>query len=246
MKTIGAAAVLLVGVALSGCTSSGAHPTTGNPLIDHTDHDPHVVTADRGGLKTAEFELASGVTTIVLHSADIGGGLYRIATPNGAGQLPSAVIAGDHVVTQMSSSGVNGPSIVDIELSDAVLWTIHLDGGSTEANVDMRAGGLAALDFGAGVTRIDAYVPAEPDGVSVQMAGGATSFAVHAPDGMPARVTIGGGAGSATIDGVGHTGIAGGTVFAPDAWPASGSRLEIENTAGVSTFTLDRYHAPAN
>ncbi len=243
-KTV-AVAFLLGCAALSGCTSSGpSRVTTSNPILGP--NGAHVVTADRGDLKAAGFELASGVTTIVLHSGDIGGSLYRITTPVGAGQVPSAVVAGGQVVTQLSSSGVNGPSIVDIELSNAVMWTIHLDGGATETNVDMRAGGLAALDFGAGVTRIDAYVPAEPDLVAVQMAGGATAFTVHAPAGMPAQVTMGGGAGSATIDGAVHSGIAGGTVFTPDAWPASGSRLNIDNTAGVSTFTLDRYAAPSS
>jgi hypothetical protein len=242
MKRIG---LVLACAFLAGC-SSAAPP-------QHRSDDPilnlpgaHLATADRGDLTAAGFELASGVTTIVLHSDDIGGALYRISTPVGAGQVPTAVIAGGQVVAQLSSSGVNGPSIVDIELSNAVRWTIHLDGGSTEANVDMRAGGLAALDFGAGVTRIDAYVPAQPDGIAVQMAGGATSFTLHAPDGMPARVTMGGGAGSVTIDGVAHSGIAGGTVFAPDPWPSSGSRLDVDNTAGVSAFTLDRYAAPSS
>ncbi len=245
MKTTGAALVVFACAALAGCGSSGVAPLgVGNPAVNPA--GGHVVSADRGNLKAAGFELASGVTTVVLHSGDIGVALYHIATPVGAGQVPSAVIAGGQVVAQLSSSGVNGPSIVDVELSNAVMWTIHLDGGSTEANVDMSAGGLATLDFGAGVTRIDAKVPAEPDLVTVQMSGGATSFTVHAPDGMPAQVTIGGGASSATIDGVAHSGIAGGTVYTPDAWPSTGSRLTIDNTAGVSTFTLDRYTAPSS
>ena len=199
----------------------------------------HVISADRGSLRAADFELSSGVTTLVLHSGDLGGHLYQVSTPVGAGSVPTAVLDGDHVVAQLSSTGTNGPSIVDIALSDAVAWTIHLDGGSTVARVDMHAGRLATLDFGAGVTRIDATVPG--GAVSVRMSGGASEFAVHAPKGVPARVTMGGGSATATIDGQTHTGVSGGTVFTPTTWPNSGPHLDIDNTAGVSTFNLDRY-----
>jgi hypothetical protein len=231
-------------LAFAGCTShQPAANNAGNPLYAHPAATPaigaHVITANRGDLRTAEFELSSGVTTLALHSGDLGGALYRISTPDGAGVVPSAVRSDDEIVAQLSSSGVSGPSIVDITLSDAVMWTIHLDGGSTEARVDMRAGGLSTLDFGAGVTRIDATVP--NGAVAVRMSGGASEFDVHAPKGQPARVTMGGGGGHATIDGADHSGIAGGTVFTPANWPASGPRLDVDNTAGVSTFTLDRY-----
>jgi hypothetical protein len=237
-KSTGFAAAAVLAFAVAGCTSHPypavpvSHPVVGSP-------DNHMVTASRGNLRTADFEMTSGVTTLVLHSGNIGGALYRITTPAGAGQLPTAVVSDDEVSAQLVSSGVNGPSVVDIELSTAVAWTIHLDGGSTEARVDMHQGGLVALDFGAGVTRIDTTVPG--GAVAVKMSGGASEFDVHAPKGVPARVTMGGGGSSATIDGTQHTGIAGGTVFAPTTWPTTGPRLDIDNTAGVSTFTLDRY-----
>jgi hypothetical protein len=239
------AVAALLCAAVAGCTSDSSHQP--NPIFDppatvtQSTDGGHLVTADRGDLSAADFELASGVTTLIIHSGDIGTALYQLSTPVGAGQIPAAVVSGDNVVAQLTSSGVNGPSILNVVLSDAVMWTVHLDGGNTEANIDMRAGGLAELDFGAGVTRIDAVVPNEPNLLTVRMTGGATSFAVHAPANVPTRVTIGGGAGSATIDGTGHTGIAGGTVFAPADWPDSGARIDIDNTAGVSTFTLDRY-----
>lgn len=201
----------------------------------------HVVTGGRGDLKSAGFELASGATTVVLGSGDIGGALYRVTTPPGAGVLPTAALAGGQVVVQLRSSGTAGPSIVEVTLSSAIVWTVRLDGGATEATVDMRAGGLAVLDFGAGVSRIDATVPRPGGTAVVRMAGGASEFTLHAPAGVPTRVTLGGGCGTATIDGTAHTGVAGGTVYAPSGWDSAASRVDVDNTAGVSTFTLLRY-----
>jgi hypothetical protein len=210
-------------------------PTTAGPGL----LGGHVATADRGDLDTADFELASGVTTIVLRTADLGHGLYRITTPDGAGQLPKVVVSTGHVVAQLVSSGENGPSLVDITLSDAVAWTIHLDGGATSATVDAKAGGLKLLDLGSGIARIEATLPAGAS--AVRMSGGSSEFTVHAPTGVPARVSLTGGAGRATIDGATHNGIAGGTVFTPDGWDGADPRIDVDNTAGVSAFTLDRY-----
>jgi hypothetical protein len=240
-RLLAAVSLSMLALAVAGCTNHPAPGTrlVGQPAVDGTAPGAHVVSANRDGLRTADFEMSSGVTTLILHSGDIGNALYQISTPVGAGVLPTAVVSSNEVVVQLVNSGVSGPSIVNIELSDAVAWTIHLDGGSTEATVDMHLGGLATLDFGAGVTRINATVPNAA--VAVRMSGGASEFDVHAPTGLPARVTMGGGGGSATIDGTAHSGIAGGTVFAPASWPTTGPRLDIDNTAGVSTFTLDRY-----
>jgi hypothetical protein len=242
VRGLGLAGGLGIGLVLAACsggTSFGqpvGHLTTSGPV-----GAAHVVTAARDGRHSADFELASGVTTLAIHSGDIGDALYRIATPAGGGLVPAAVVADDHVVTQLVASGTNGPSIVDVTLSSAVAWTIHLDGGATEATVDMHDGGLAGLDFGAGVSRIDVTLPKEQGTLPVRMGGGSSEFTVHAPAGVPARVTLAGGGGSATIDGDTHTGIAGGTVFTPDGWDDATQRIDVDNTAGVSSFLLDRY-----
>jgi len=167
-----ATVVLLAAAGLAGCRDHGV-PVAGLMSPDGA----HMITAGRGGLDAADFELASGVTTLVLRSGDIGDQLCRVVTPAGAGVLPAAVVSGGHVVVQLRSSGNGGPSVVDVTLSSAVAWTVHEDGG----------------------------------------------------------------AGTATIDGTEHSGIAGGTSYTPDGWDGAADRVDIENTACVGTFTLVRY-----
>ena len=234
---------------LTGCDGTNPNvPRPGQPIVIDSgspNHSANLAVAARDDRTAAEFELASGVTTLVLHSDDIGDDLYRISTPVGAGLRPAVVISGDHVSAQLVNSGVSGPSIVDITLNPDVAWTIHLDGGSTEATVDMHSGGLAALDFGAGVSRIEATLPVPKGTSTVTMSGGASTFTVHAPAGVPCQVTMSGGGGSARIDGDTHSGIGGGTVFTTNGYDSATNRIAVTNTAGVGTFVLDRWHPAA-
>lgn len=218
---------------VAGCDGDDANPVAGPSSRDQ------VATAPRGDLDVAEFNLATGVTTLIVRSADLDDQLYRLTTPAGAGIAPRAVVTSGRVTAQTVSSGHDGPSVLDVTLNSAVAWTIHLDGGATEATVDFRPGGLASIDFAAGVTRIDLSVPNRT--AAIRMSGGASVFTVHAPPGLVTRVALNGGGSTATIDGTTHTGIAGGTTYEPPDWPTASPRLDITNAAGVSTFTLDRY-----
>ena len=72
------------------------------------------------------------------------------------------------------------------------------------------------------------------------MTGGASTFDVHLPDGTPARVLLAAGAGQATIDGIAHSGIAGGTTLSTPDWNTTADRYDLNLIAGVSSLTLDR------
>jgi hypothetical protein len=162
-----------------------------------------------------------------------------------SGALPAVVVSGDRVQVQLvdaehADGVVPGPSALEVLVSDQVTWAVRLDGGATETAVDLSRGRLAALEFGAGSARIEAALP-RPDGtVMVRMSGGASTFALHLPDGVPARVGIGGGASSVTVDGVTRSGVSGGVTWDAPGWGSASDRYDIENTAGVSTLTLDR------
>jgi uncharacterized protein (AIM24 family) len=74
----------------------------------------------------------------------------------------------------------------------------------------------------------------------VTMSGGASLFTVRLGGDGPVRVAVGGGAGSVTIDGEIHTGVAGGAAWTPDGWESAQSRYDVAATAGVSTLTVER------
>jgi hypothetical protein len=130
---------------------------------------------------------------------------------------------------------------IEIRLNSRVRWTLRLAGGADAANIDMSAGELAGVEFAAGVSQIRLSLPM-PDGtVVVRMLAGASEFDLTAPPGVPARVRLGSGAGSVTVDGSTRTGVAQGTVLAPPSWESASDRYDIDAIAGVSRLTLARH-----
>jgi len=154
----------------------------------------------------------------------------------------NAAADGTVTVSLVDATG-GGPAEVDIVLSSAVVWSVSLDGGAAEEKVDLTGARVSALNFIGGGSSISALLPAPSGDVAVRMTGGTSSFHVQTPAGAPTRVSFGGGAGTATVDGSVVQGVAGGTVMdAPGApgWSTAEDRYTIDNSAGVSAFTLTR------
>lgn len=200
----------------------------------------HVITAGSDRVRSAELDFVSGATSVDVTSADLHGALYEAMTPADSNSAPVATVDGDAVRISLALTRRPGPAQVRIVLSSRVDWRIRLDGGASSESLELANARLSGLEFGAGCSEIEATLPRPTGTVPITMAGGASSFQVHLPSGVPARVLFAGGAGSALVDGAIRSGLAGGTVVATANWPTSSTdRYVINNTAGVSTLTLD-------
>lgn len=131
-----------------------------------------------------------------------------------------------------------GPAQVDIVLSSRVSWALSFDAGASAERVDLTGAHLRTLTFAAGASTITALLPAPIGDVPVLMQGGASSFHVQTPTGVPYQVAFRSGAGSASIEGGMHSGVAAGTVISSPSWDTAANRYTIDNSAGVSAFTL--------
>jgi hypothetical protein len=243
-----AAAVVLV----AGCSWTG--PDDGRdrnpanqpgylmPEPNATAHrTPHVVTGHADGVNdVAAFELVNGADVVRVGVRDLGADLFRISTPDDAKVAPSVNVDRSTVIAGLRDTGLAGPAVVIVELSDDVAWNVRLAGGATDESVDLTAGRGGNVDFSAGTSRAAVALPAAPGTQRVTMSGGASQFSVRLAGNAPARVAANGGAGSVTLDGETHTGVAGGSVWTPDNWTTATSRYDIDATAGVSTMTVAR------
>ncbi|MEU8005638.1 hypothetical protein AB0B66_31145 [Catellatospora sp. NPDC049111] len=200
----------------------------------------HAVSAARGDLDAAALTVVSGATTLAVRAADLDGDLYRISTPDDSRIAPDVVESGGRYQLHLRDTGERGPAAVEVLLDQRVRWDLRFSGGANETLVDLGGGRVAGLDFTAGSARIETVLPRPQGPVTVRMAGGSSDFVVRAPDGVPVRVTAGGGAANVTVDGARRSGIAGGTVFAPAGWDTATDRYDVDAVAGVSSLTVTR------
>lgn len=204
------------------------------------DGDDVVLSAPRGDRDAATFELVSGANVVAVRSADLGGDLYRIAAshPDGDGDARRPEVSDEDGTVRLALPG--GTHSVDVRLSAAVTWHVRVAAGAADQRLDLDAGPVSGVDLAGGANAIDLALPPAAGTLPVRVTGGAGQVSVRTADGAPARVRVGSGAAQVTVDGQGHTGVAGGTVFEPPEWAAARARYDIDVAAGVSTLTVAR------
>jgi hypothetical protein len=237
---IGAGGVVLL--ALAGC-AGGTPPifpggTPGAAPVAGSSAGPRTVAVARDGRQRAELQVLSGATTVTVDTAALGGDLARASVPAGAGVRPRLVVSGGTVQLFLDSAGGPGPAVVRVTLSSAVAWRLGFSGGATLTSVYLGHGHLRGADFAAGSSQVTLRLP-RPDGtVPLVLAGGASQVTITAPRGVPARLRLDGGAGTARLGGQAYTGIAGGTVLTAPGWTAAADRYDIDAPAGISAITV--------
>ena len=233
------AAILVAALVVAAVTLAVRHPARA----------AHAVSAPRDGRREAKLDLVGGAGVVTVRSTDLGDDLYRISTPDGSGQVPQVVEQdGAELVSLRAagdggsgSGGGGGPGALDILLSSAVTWQFQLSGGAGEVRVDLRAGPVTLVDFASGVSSVDLWLPRPSGAVTVRETGGAATFVVHLPSGVPVRTRLAGGAGSATVDGTTRTGLSGGTELSGGDVSAGAGGYDLDAVGGLSALWVGRY-----
>lgn len=223
-------------------TASFAGPRTGTPAgpPNETPAGPHTATLDAAGRPGATLDVLTGTAELRIGTADFGAGgaLLRVSTP--AGDPPpylreSTADPGQDPVVSLAAPGA---SLVTVTLNTAVDWRLALGGGTTHTIADLRGGRVTGIAFTAGSSVISVALPRPRRRVPVQLAGGASQFLLSLPSGVPARVTVGGGASEVSLGGQDHVGVAGGSVFTTPGWPGSAAGFDIDATAGADRVAV--------
>jgi hypothetical protein len=191
---------------------------------------PHTVTLAANARQSATLAVVSGATTP--------GQLLRVWTPTNSGVRPQVVQTGGRVQVFLDSTGQSGPSAVVIQLSSAVRWDLQFSGGAAQTLLDLGHGKIGAIDFTAGSSLISMTLPRPAGTTPITLAGGASQVSVSIPAGVPARLRLYGGAGTATVGGHTYVGVGGGTVLTPADWASAAERYDVTAPAGVSTISV--------
>jgi len=208
-------------------------------VVAGTDRDAnHIVSAPRDGRHSAVLDLVSGAGEVTVRTTNLGDRLYRISTPDGTGLVPRVDERDDVATVRLDHVAGNGPASVEILLSSAVTWAVHLDAGATALRIDLRDGPVAGVDVNRGVSTAELWLGRPKGTVPVRETGGAGTFTVHLPSGVPVRARLAGGAASATVDGATRSGLPGGAELG-SADPSGG--YDIDAVGGVSALRVDRF-----
>ena len=205
----------------------------------------HVASMSRDGRASAALKVAGGTPVLDISVGKLGGTLLRVRTPDGAPVRP--VLSGSALIT-LSLTGAQGGGqgqgsgyAVQVVLNSAVTWSLDLAGGTELSKVNLRGGKVGGIAVMAGSDVLDVSLPRPAGTLPFLLAGGVSQFLLSLPGGVPAQVTVGGGASSVSLDGQDLTGVAGGTVLTPPGWAAATSRFDIDATSGFSQLTVSRW-----
>jgi hypothetical protein len=232
VRFVGALASVLLLTGCDGWLGGAALVAAGHP-----DRDTHRV---RGGGDVSSFALVNGADVVRVRLGDLGDDRYEVSTPDGAKAAPAVDVDGHEVVAGLHATAGGGPALVTVVLSSKVRWSVRLSGGANDESVDLTGGPGGDVEFSAGTSRAAVALPAAKGTQRVVLGGGAAQFDVRLAGDAPARVAAAGGAGSVTIDGATHSGVAGGSMWTPDNWAAAADRYDLDATSGVSTLNVSR------
>jgi hypothetical protein len=199
-------------------------------------HNTHVVSGSRAGITRAELDVVSGARSVTVESVALGGGLYRVSTPAGSGLVPVARLNNGRL--RVSLRGHGQPAKVTIELSEAVIWNLQFAGGATSLVTNFRTGKLSGVELVAGNSDGVFTLPQPSGTVPIVEQGGLSQLTVKVPGDVQTRLVIDAGAGHVTLDGVTHTGVAGGSVFSSPGWTSAHDRYELHARGGVSSLAV--------
>jgi hypothetical protein len=216
-------------LAATGCAAGSPGPARLDAV--------HIVTAARHGRQHAELDVTSGTTSLTIRTARLHGQLLRVSTAAGAGVRPRLSVGGV-VRLGLASTGTGGPAVVRVTLNSAVAWRLWFAAGTSQTAVFLRGAVLRGAVFAAGSSRITLQLPRPHGTVPIVLAGGASQVTVADPAGVPARLSLIGGAGHAFIGGRAYVGIAGGTVLTAPGWSSAPSRYDITAPAGLATIRV--------
>jgi hypothetical protein len=199
----------------------------------------HVI---RGGAVHAgqpgAFDLVSGSDVVRVSVGDLGPDLFEISTAAESKVVPSVEVKDSTVVASLKGTGLSGPALVTVVLSDDVRWQVRLSGGSSDEAVDLNGGLGGDVDLSGGTSRAQVALPAATGTQRIAVGGGAGLVDVRLGGSAPVRVAVKDGAGDVSIDGQVNQGVAGGSLFTPPGWDTATDRFDIDATSGVSSLTV--------
>jgi hypothetical protein len=190
------------------------------------------VTVPLGSARSRLLEVTGAATLLRIRSADLGSTLLHAAALDSSA-VPSWTDTGKGTRLELVRTGTPGTAGLDIQLNARVSWTIRLTGGAAEQDVDMRAGGLAALRLTGGGPLVVLRLPKPKGTVPVAVASTVGRLSVATKTGTPVRLRLARGAGVVSVDRAKQR-----TVRTPPGWKTAKNRYDLTTSGAVGSVAV--------
>jgi hypothetical protein len=183
------------------------------------------------GVKALTFEVAGDVTVLHVATADLGDQLYTV-TPLDPSIEPRITDTAAGPRLDLARTAVTGTAGAEVRLNAKVAWTLRVASAASDQDIDLRAGGLAALELAGNTARATVRLPSAKTTVRVAVTGGVSRLTVGTES--PARLRLKAGADIAVVDGRTTRTAKPGTTLTAKGWTKSRGRYDVTVTKAVS------------
>jgi hypothetical protein len=195
--------------------------------------------APLGSAKSARLEFVRGAANVTLH---VGSGMEDLYRARFDGPVPDVGAEGGAVIVKYTWTlhpfdwRRRG---ADIALNSQVPWRITVRGGGV-SRLDADLGGLRldSFEVEGGASRVELMLPDPSGAVPIRIDGGASNVSVRRPEGVAARLHVGGGASKLALDGQRLGAIGGETRLESPGYANATDRYEIIITGGANNVAV--------
>ena len=190
------------------------------------------MTAPLGTAKALVFEVTGEASSVHIASADLGDQLYRIV-PLGVSVPPRVTDSPRGPRLALTKTGV------DVRLSAKISWTVRVAATSSDQTIDMRAGGLAAIELTGASAHTVLTLPRPKATGKVTVSAPIGALTLSTAGVVPVRLRLAGGAQTAVLDGKTHRKVKPSTTLTPAGWKTTKIRYDVSVAAALGSVFAD-------
>jgi len=215
-------------------------PARRTPLEDREKGGKHF-TAPLGSSRNGRLRFTSGAHRVVVQADLHLRGLYRVRFES---RMPMVGVRGGIVTIRYprfpNDDWLNCRSErpAEVTLNAQIPWKIEVRGGVSRLLADLRGLRLGSLRLEGGASRIELALPAPSDTVAVLILGGASNVAIRRPEGVAARLRVGGGATNLRFDDRRVRAAGGDLNLGSRDYDRAANRYDVTVTGGANNLSL--------
>jgi len=190
------------------------------------------ITAPLGAVKALVFEVTGEASSVHITSADLGDQLYSVV-PIGVSVPPPITASPRGPRLVLSKTGA------EVRLSAKVSWTVRVAATSSDQTIDMRAGGLAAIEVTGASMRTELTLPRPRATGKVTVSASMRSLRVSTVGAVPVRLRLDGGAQTVVLDGRTNRTVKPRTTLTPAGWKTAKIRYDVRAAVAVGSVFAD-------